>query len=141
MKQLVTRALSVLVCIALLCIGLTACQSSDTNATVEPTVTTTSTEKETYPTQTLVDATDSPLLGSWSVATISSPINEIEFREDGSLTMSANANQLGGTFVFDSATNQLTIHTSSSTMEGSCVFDGDTVTFTSANDTWVLTKV
>ncbi len=138
MKHTLLKMVLLVCALALVCVGLTACNNdpanTDTPDTTESTIRTT----ETHPTLNLVDATGSPLLGIWTVESEKTAITQLKFSEDGSAIITADNGVLGGTFVLEG--DHLTIALTGSVMEGTATIEGDTVTFVTANDTLTLTK-
>lgn len=147
MKHTVLKGTALLCALLLVCVGLTACNqnqtepdasATDTTTTAAENVTTLSTVAR--PTVNRVDATGSALIGEWNVKSDNSTITALTFREDGTAVITTANGQLGGTFV-QTGNDQLSISTTSSTMEGTFTVDGNTVVFTTENATLTLTKV
>lgn len=147
MKHTVLKGAALLCALLLVCVGLTACNqnqadpdasATDTTTTAAENVTTPSTV--TRPTVNPVDAAGSALIGEWNVKSDNSTITKLTFNEDGTAVITTANGQLGGTFV-QTGDDQLSLSTTSSTLEGTFTMDGDTVVFTTQNATLTLTKV
>ena len=141
MKHTLFTCAAWLCALLMVCVGLTACGDTatepDTTTPTEANDTATTTTAP-RPTMNLVDATDSVIVGEWTVEAESATITALKFCEDGTVIITTDNGVLGGSFVQNG--DQLTIATTSSTMEGTFTVDGDTVVFTTASDTLTLTK-
>ncbi len=143
MKHIVLKAFALLCTLLLVCTGLTACgNTTDPETPADGTVTTVPGDTNataTRPTLQPVEATGSIFLGEWNVKSEKTAILKLTFEENGTVIITTENGALGGTFV-QTGDDQLSISTSSSVMEGTFTVDGDTIVFTTANDTLTLTK-
>ena len=138
MNRTFLRALALTVCLTTLCAVAAGCQPQ---TPTEPTDATTATVATVVsrPTVQLQDADDSVFLGTWNVSAEKSHISSITFNEDGTMVFVIDGNTLGGAFYMDSDT-EMTMTVAADNTKATYKVDGDTITLTTDNDVWTLTK-
>ena len=135
------RVSALLLCLTMLCIVAAGCQPRTIDPIDATTAATTSTVATTVtrPTVNLEDATGSVFIGTWNVSAKTSHVSSVTFAEDGTVKMVLDGNKLAGAFFVDNE-SEMTLNVSGNDMKATYVVDGDTITITTENDVWTLTK-
>lgn len=139
MNRSFLRALALTLCLSMLCAVAAGCQPQAPTTDDTPDTTTTAATVVSRPTVHLQDAADSVFLGTWNVSAKKSHMSSITFAENGTITFVLDGNTLGGAFYVNSET-EMTMTVAGSDTKATYVVDGDTITLTTDNDVWTLSK-